>query len=158
MDYEISCVPPRDWILQRTNACRGASRLAVHVPGPIATEGEIDDDIVSVKMLRKIALCVGEMSSRSPLYQRRISVTQGCMWRESARTQASVLTVCAPFLRSEGVDPLFLDQNQTLMKLLLRSIASHPPPLLLKEGPKLFPELKETPQPVLLFAYASQFN
>jgi hypothetical protein len=60
----------RPIILQRTNTCRGASRLTIHVPGPIATESEIDDDVVGVEMISKIALCVGKVRSRSPLYSR----------------------------------------------------------------------------------------
>lgn len=36
-------------------------------------------------------------------------------------THASVLTDPAPFFTSEGTEPSFLDQNQTLMKLLFRS-------------------------------------
>lgn len=36
-------------------------------------------------------------------------------------THASVLTDPAPFFTSEGTEPSFLGQNQTLMKLLFRS-------------------------------------
>ena len=73
-------------------------------------------------------------------------------------TQFPVLIVCPPFLMSEGTDPLFLGQNQTLMKLLFRSMANHPPPLLLNEGPKLFHAEKVTPQPVLLLIKELQSN
>lgn len=47
----------------------------------------------------------------------------------------SVLTEPEPLVEtSEGGDPL-RGQNQTLIKLLVRSMAYHPPPLELNEGP-----------------------
>ena len=49
----------------------------------------------------------------------------------------SVLTDVAPFLTSEGTELEERDQNQTLMKELVRSIAYQPPPALLNAGPKL---------------------
>ena len=53
----------------------------------------------------------------------------------SSLTQLSVLTVPPGFLTSFGTLPELRGQNQTLMKLLLRSIVYHPPPLPLNDGP-----------------------
>lgn len=69
-----------------------------------------------------------------------------------APTQLSVLTEVAPFMTSEGISVAALDQNHTLMKLLVRSTAYlstmmsdkpghlgintyHPPPFELKMEP-----------------------
>lgn len=65
--------------------------------------------------------------------------------------------VVAPFFTSLGTLPALRVQNQTLMNASVRSIAYHPPPALLKAGPKLFDGVAFTPHPALLFTFASQF-
>jgi hypothetical protein len=49
--------------------------------------------------------------------------------------QLSVLTVFWGFETSDGTAPSSLDQNHTLIKESVRSIAYHPPPRALKGGP-----------------------
>lgn len=51
------------------------------------------------------------------------------------RTQLPVLTVVPPLRTAVGTLPLLRGQNQTLMKVVVRSIAYQPPPLELKVGP-----------------------
>jgi hypothetical protein len=86
-----------------------------------------------------------------------------------------VSTAAALVVTSEGAEPLFLAQNQIFIKVVVRSIANlkkiehiygtnvtamslnyHPPPFLLKGGPKLSEVGNTTPQPVLLFMDESQ--
>jgi hypothetical protein len=49
--------------------------------------------------------------------------------------QLSVLTVSLGFETSDGTAPFVLDQNHTLIKESVRSMAYHPPPWALKGGP-----------------------
>ena len=63
----------------------------------------------------------------------RVSHATVCLY-DLMRTQLSVSIEEPPAERSDGGLP-FRGKNQTLMKLLVRSMAYHPPPMAFSEGP-----------------------
>lgn len=67
--------------------------------------------------------------------------------------QFAVLMDEAPFFTSEGTLPSLRGQKKTWMYPFVRSIAYHPPPFELKEGPKEFALFVETPQPVFPLSF-----
>lgn len=98
------------------------------------TEGQVDDDVVSIEVRANITVGVREKRGRSSLQdhsQRVWSMLTAC----PRLTQLSVLIAAAPLLKSVGIPPALRGKNQTLMKLLVRSIAYQPPPMALNEGP-----------------------
>lgn len=71
--------------------------------------------------------------------------------------QLLVFTDVPEYWTSFGTEELPLSQKYILMKVDVRSIAYHPPPIPLKSGPKLLMSLVCTPHPELFVSYTSQF-
>lgn len=82
----------------------------------------VDDDVVGAKLRADGAACVREEGAWSALAWYEVR-TQLPLTMEITPTQLSVLTEVAPFMTSEGIPVAALDQNHTLMKLLVRSTA-----------------------------------
>lgn len=85
----------------------------------ILTEGEIDHDVMLIKVLLKVTLGVGEERPRCSL---RANLSCRPKKRRGELTQPSVFTMPPEFLTSLGTRSVF-DQNHTLMKAGVLSMA-----------------------------------
>ena len=144
----------------RTGAVPGTAIRAVDSAGPVATKGEVDDEVVRAKVLRDVAVRVREVRERlalntksrnkpfifsnerdalsplSPSSERRAVDVKWCLDNNNNElTQLLVLIVELPFRTSEGTLPALRSQYQTLIEVSVRSIAYQPPPAELNGGP-----------------------
>ena len=97
----------------RTGAVPGAAVRAEDGAGPVAAEGEVDDQVVRAEVLRDVAVRVREVSNRRTLLfiPTRQHKQGPILIGGSQLTQLLVLMVDAPFFKSLGTDPSLRDQK-----------------------------------------------